>query len=75
MKTLFVSFLTISSEYVSLKLFELNGSRVVGINYLEEWVDVFPLNGDSELGNQVGHLVDGQGLGSIQVKIAEDLFQ
>lgn len=72
---LFMSFLTISAEYVSLKLFVLNGSRVVSINYLEEWVDVFSLNRNSELGNKVGHLINGQGVSPVQVEIAEDLFQ
>ena len=67
--------LTCSAEYVSLKLFVLNGSRVVSINYLEEWVDVFSLNRNSELGNKVGHLINSKGIGSIQVEIAEDLFQ
>jgi len=60
---------------VGFELFVLDSARVVGVDHLEEGVDVLALDGDLELGNKVGHLVDGQMAGVVEVKVVENLAQ
>ena len=62
-------------ENVGFKLVVFNSSRVVDIDHLEEWIDVLSFDGDLELGNEVGHLVDGEVAALIQIEIVEDLSQ
>ena len=57
---------------ISLELLVLDGSRVVSVNYLEEWVDELSLNRDLELGNHVSDLIDGQSLGATEVEVVVD---
>ena len=60
-----------SWEQVWFEFFILNCTRVVGVNDLEVWVDEFSLDRDSQFSNQISHLVDGQTLTSVQVKVVE----
>ena len=60
-------------EDVGLELFILDCARVVGINDLEEWVDIFSLHGNFQLGYKIGHLIDGQTIATLKVEIVEDL--
>lgn len=63
------------AHYVRFKLFVLNNSRVVRVYDLKEWIDEFSFDRDTELSNEIGDFINGQGPGSIQVKIVKDLSQ
>ena len=65
----------LSAEYVGFKFIVFNGPGVVGINYLKERIDELPLNGDSQLGNQVGDLINGQAVATVEVKVTENLLK
>jgi len=67
----FISFIY-SGHKVWFKFFVFNGTRVVGINYLEIWVNEFSLNWDSQFSNQVCDFINGQTLTSIQIEIIKD---
>lgn len=51
---------SLALENVGLELLVLNAAGVVGVDHLEEGVDVLALNTDLQLGNKVSYLVDGQ---------------
>lgn len=60
---------------VGFEFFVLNASAIVLVDDLEEGVDVLALDRDLKLGDQVGHLVDGQEAALIQIKVAEDFLK
>jgi len=61
------------AEDVGLELVVFNAARVVHVDDLEEGVDVLALNRNLELGNEVGHFVDGEVATLVQIEIVEDL--
>ena len=69
------SFLLSLSEDEGLELVILDSSAVVLVDDLEEWVDIFSLDGDLELGNEVGNLIDGQVTALVQVEVIKDLLE
>lgn len=48
-----------SREYVSLEFIVLDGSRVVGVDYLEERINELSLNRNSKLSNKVSNFING----------------
>ena len=64
-----------SSGKVGLKLVVLNGSRVVAVDYLEEWIDELSLDRDPKLSNKIVDLIDCERLTSIEIKIVEDFAE
>jgi len=58
-----------------LELVVLNSSRVVLVDNLKEWIDVLSLDGDLQLGNEVGNLINGQVTTLVQIEIVEDFLE
>ena len=63
------------TQNVGFELCVLDAARVVSVNHLEEGVDELALNGDLQLGDQVGDLVDGEVAAGVQVEVVKDLLQ
>lgn len=63
------------AENISFKFGELDASGVVFVNSLEKGVDVFALDGNLQLGNQVGNLINGEMARLVQVEVTENLFK
>jgi hypothetical protein len=57
-----------------LELVELDTARVVSIDDLEEWSHELSLDGDFQLSNHVGKLVDGQVSALVQVEVRENFL-
>ncbi len=68
-------FTFVSTEDVSLEFVKLDGAGVVRVNDLEEWVDEFSLNRNSQFSNQISDLINGESFSSIQIKVIEDFLQ
>lgn len=60
---------------VGFEFIVFNSTRVVDVDHFEEWVDVFPFDGNLKLCNQVGHLIDCEMSTLIQIKVIEDLLE
>ena len=58
---------------VGFELFVLNTTRVVLVYHFEEWVDIFPFDGDLQFCDQVGHLINCEMSTLIQIEVIEDL--
>lgn len=66
---------SLATQDVLLKLVVLDAARVVHVDHLEEGVDKLALDGDLQLSDQVGHLVDGEVAALVQVEVVEDLLK
>ena len=62
-------------ENVSFKLFVFNSAGVVGVDNLEEGVDVLSLDRNLKLCNQVCHLINCKVSTLIQIEVAKDLLE
>lgn len=63
------------AEDVSLKLFVFNATGVVGIDDLEEWVNVLALNGNLQFCDEVGYFINGEVATLVEVEVAENLAE
>lgn len=64
-----------ASENVLLEFIVLDAARVVCVDNLEEGVDELALDGDLQLGNEIGDLVNGEVTALVQVEVVEDLLK
>ena len=63
------------AEDIGLKLFVFDATTVVFVDDLEEGVDELALDGDLQLRDEVGDLVDGEVTTLVEVKVVEDLLK
>lgn len=64
-----------ASENVLLEFIVLDAARVVCVDNLEEGVDELALDGDLQLGNEIGDLVNSEVTALVQVEVVEDLLK